>query len=291
VRTLAPMGDDRLLYETRVRMRQALVAALAAVLLIVAAVLQLVGPHAKINELTLDLIAAHKRFPLDLIGAVINAGGLVALAGTLSFLFGCTKARNPQLKDYMRVLALAGGVIAAVTGVAYAGVIAIKAHDFVTQGSQTYQQAHHLTTGAALVALPFIGQAASLLLAVGFVLISLNAIRVGLLTRFMGYLGMFAGVLVLFPIGSPVPVVQGFWLFALGYLLSGRWPTGVPPAWRTGRSEPWPPSASLRQQRAGAGALGRGAKPATTPAPEPVGAPVSARTRSSTSKRKRKRRR
>jgi len=58
--------------------------------------------------------------------------------------------------------------------------------------------------------------------------------RVGLLTRFMGYLGIFTGVLVLFPIGSPVPVVQGFWLLALAYLFSGRWPNGVPPAWRSG---------------------------------------------------------
>jgi hypothetical protein len=290
MRTLAPMGDDRLLYETRVRMRQAVLAALAAVLLIVAAVIQLVGPHTKINELTLDLIYAHKRFPLDLIGAVINAGGLIVLGGTLSWLFGAAQARNPQLKPFVRALAWTGGVIAAISGIAYASVIAVKAHDFITHGSQTYQQANDLTHGAVLVALPFVGQAASLLLAIGFVLTALNAMRVGLLTRFMGYLGMFAGVLVLFPIGSPVPVVQGFWLFALAYLLSGRWPTGVPPAWRTGRWEPWPPSATLRQQRDGAGVLGRRPKPAPAPAPEPVGAPVSARTRSGTPKRKRKRR-
>jgi hypothetical protein len=285
------MGDDRLLYEARVRMRQAVVAGLAAVLLIVAAVIGLVGPHTKINELTLDLIYAHKRFPLDLIGAVINGGGLIALGGTLSWLFGAAHARKPELKPYVRALDWTGGVLAAISGVAYAGVIAIKAHDFVTQGDQTYQEANHLTHGAGLVALPFIGQAASLLLAIGFVLTALNAMRVGLLTRFMGYLGMFAGVLVLFPIGSPVPVVQGFWLFALAYLIFGRWPTGVPPAWRTGRSEPWPPAATLRQQRDGAGVLGRRAKPASTPAPEPVGAPVSARTRGDTPKRKRKRRR
>ena len=285
------MGDERLLYETRVRTRQVAVAALAAVLLIVAAVIGLVGPHTKVNELTLDLIYAHKRFPLDLIGAVINAGGLIALGGTLSWLMGAARARNPEQKEFIRALDWSGGVIAAISGVAYAGVIAVKAHDFVTQGNQTYQQANHLTSGAGLVALPFVGQAGSLLLAVGFVLTALNAMRVGLLTRFMGYLGMFAGVLVLFPIGSPVPVVQGFWLFALAYLLSGRWPTGVPPAWRTGRSEPWPPSATLRQQRDGGGVLGRRAKPAPEPVPEPVGAPVTARTRSGTPKRKRKRRR
>jgi hypothetical protein len=140
------------------------------------------------------------------------------------------------------------------------------------------------------VALPFIGQLSALLLAVAFVLISLSAMRVGLLTRFMGYLGIFTGVLVLFPIGSPVPVVEGFWLFAVAYLFSGRWPTGVPPAWRSGRAEPWPSGQQLREQRIRASG-GATVTPAPTPAPQTAGAPTPARTRASTPKRKRKRRR
>jgi hypothetical protein len=283
--------DDQLLYEARFRMRGAIVAAAAAVLMIVASVVQLSGPHTKIDELTLDLITVHKRFPLDLIGATINAFGLFALAATLSFLFAITRARNPQLPSYIRGISVAGAVVAGISGIVYAIVIAIKAHDFVSQGTQTYQEANHLTGGAGMVALPFIGQAASLLLAVGVVLTSLNAMRVGLLTRFMGYLGIFTGVLVLFPIGSPVPVVQGFWLLALGYLFSGRWPTGVPPAWRSGRAEPWPSSAAMREQRMKAAGRGERAKPAPTPSPQTVGAPAPARTRSATPKRKRKRRR
>jgi hypothetical protein len=87
--------------------------------------------------------------------------------------------------------------------------------------------------------------------------------RVGLLTKFMGYLGMFAGALVLFQI-TQVPVVQLFWLVALGYMLSGRWPTGMPAAWRTGKAEVLPSGAELRARRAaGAGPAapgsGRGA--------------------------------
>lgn len=282
--------DDQLLYEARVRVRQAVVAGAAAVLLIIAAVVQLSGPHTKIDELTLDLITVHKRFPLDLVGATINAFGLCALAATLSFLFGVTRARNPNVQIFIRWFSVVGGVVAAVSGIAYAAVIAVKAHDFVSQGAQTYQEANHLTGGAVMLALPFLGQAASLLLAVGVVLTSLNAMRAGLLTRFMGYLGIFTGVLVLFPIGSPVPVVQGFWLLALAYLFSGRWPTGVPPAWRSGRAEPWPSSAAMREQRIKAAGGGGRTKPAPTPAPQTVGAPAPARTRSATPKRKRKRR-
>ena len=60
--------------------------------------------------------------------------------------------------------------------------------------------------------------------------------RVGLLTRFMGVLGIITGVLQILPFGGPLPVVQCFWLLMLGILFLGRWPGGQPPAWRTGNA-------------------------------------------------------
>ncbi len=287
-------ADDRLLEEARVRPRVAVVAAVAGVLLIVGSILQLSGPHTKVDELTADLITANKRFPIDLIASVLNAIGSLAIAWTLSWLFQASRARSPEQKSFIRILAIVGGVLAAITGVVYAIIVATKVHQFVTQGTQTYDEANHLTTSSGLLALQLLGQGAALLLAVAFVLVALNAMRVGLLTRFMGYLGIFAGILVLFQI-TQVPVIQAYWLFALAYLLSGRWPTGVPPAWRSGRAEPWPSSQQMRAQRAGGGgAMGRG-KRLPTPAPETVGAPAPSqaapRVRSSSAKRKRKRRR
>lgn len=281
--------EDRLLYESRVRVRQSIVAGLAAVLLVVAAVIQVTGPHAKVSELTLDLITVHKRFPRDVIGAAINAGGLFALAGALAYLYGAARARNPQLQSFVRILVLAGGALAGIAGLVYAILIAVKANHFVTTGSQTYQEANHLTSSGGILILQLCGQLGALVLAIGFLLVSLGAMRVGLLSKFMGYLGIFAGILVLFQI-TPVPVVQAYWLVALAYLVSGRWPTGVPPAWRSGRAEPWPSSAMLRQQRAARGAGGR-TKPSPTPAPQTVGASTGSASSSDAAKRKRKRRR
>jgi hypothetical protein len=284
--------DDQLLHESRVKPRHAAIAGAAAVLLLLGAVIQLLGPHTKVDELTADLIAANKRFPLDLIAAVLSGLGSLALAWTLAFLFDLTRARNPEQRNFVRMIALAGGVLAAVGGVAYSSLISIKVHDFVTTGSQTYDEANHLTSTGLLLALQLVVQAAALMLALSFVLISLNAMRVGLLTRFMGYLGIFAGVLVLFQI-TQIPVVQAYWLVAFVALLLGRWPSGMPPAWRTGKAEPWPSSQQQRTQRA-AVATGKGrAKPATTPAPEALAAPGASngRARSNTPKRKRKRRR
>jgi hypothetical protein len=302
--------QETLQYEERTRMRHAVVAGLAGILLVGAAALQLSGPQSKINELTIGLITEHKRFPIDVIGAVINGLGLLAVAWTLSYVFSITRARNADLRTWIRGIAIAGGVLAAITAVVYAILVAIKAHQFVTTGDQTYMEANHLTSATGFVAVPVVGQLGALLLAIGFVMTSLNAMRVGLLTRFMGYLGIFVGVLVLFPIGSPVPIVQGFWLFALGYLLSGRWPSGVPPAWSSGKAERWPSSQELREQRMKAreqsgGGAGR-SKPAKASPPskpsqaeraatngadaETVASPTQGRTRASTPKRKRKRR-
>ena len=42
---------------------------------------------------------------------------------------------------------------------------------------------------------------------------------VGLLTRFLGYLGIFAGVMVIIPVVQ-LPVVQAYWLGAVAYLLT-----------------------------------------------------------------------
>jgi hypothetical protein len=307
--------NQQLAYETRVKPRQAVLACAAALLLVGAAAIQISGPHTTVNELTLDLITSHKRFPLDLIGAIVNGAGLMALAATLVFLFRVSSVRKDNLRNYIRWLALGGAIVAALSGIAYAVIIAGQASSFVNGGAQTYQQANHLTNTPVLLALPLLGQAAALVLAVGFVLVSLNAMRVGLLTRFMGYLGIFTGVLVLFPIGSPVPVVQAFWLLALAYLLTDRWPSGVPAAWHSGQAEAWPTAAEQREARERAGRGGgaaRGGGATKSPAPaRPAGGglfglgrkqveeetettvvtPQAERTRSNTPKRKRKKRR
>ena len=62
---------------------------------------------------------------------------------------------------------------------------------------------------------------ASLALGLGWVVICLNAMRVGLLTRFMGVLGIICGALIVLPILSPLPIVQTFWLGAMALLLVG----------------------------------------------------------------------
>jgi hypothetical protein len=278
--------------ESRLRPRVALISGLAGILLFGSAALQAAGPQAKVSEVTVQLLVTDKRGALEVIGAVLSGLGVLGVVGTLVFLFAAARARRPELTPAARITAIVGGVLAAVGGIAYGVVITIKAHEFATHGTQTYPQANSLLSTPGVAALQYAGLLGSLLLAIAFVLISLNAMRVGLLTKFIGYLGIAAAAASLLLIGSaPALLIEVFWLLAVAYLLSGRWPNGDPPAWRTGKAEPWPSAAELREQRQReAGGRARGpAKPAAEPAREPVGAATSG-TRATTPKRKRKRR-
>ncbi len=284
---------DRLSYEARARPRQAIVAVAAGVLLIVAAALQLAGPHATVSELTVALILEHKRVALDLVGAVIEGLGWLAVAWTLTFLYGAIRARDEGIHVFIRYVGLAGAPLAAAGIIGYIAAYGITSNKFLAHGSQTYPEANHLMSTGALAVFQILDYAGELLLAVAFVLVSMQAMRVGLLTRFMGYLGIIAGILVLFVI-TPVPVVQAYWLVGLGVLFAGRWPNGTPPSWQTGRIERWPSSQELREQRMRDAQARQRSKEKPKPAPEPVATatqPSAARgPRSTTSKRKRKRR-
>jgi hypothetical protein len=105
----------------------------------------------------------------------------------------------------------------------------------------------------------------SFALALAFVLVSLNAMRVGLLTRFVGILGIIVGVLTVFQLDQP-QVVRAFWLVFVGLLIGGRTRSGMPPAWQTGRAEPWPTQQQLRERREATATAGGGPAPAAPPA-------------------------
>src|SRR5947209_2207191 len=90
--------EERLAYEKRVGLRQAVIAGLAGVLLVAGVAIQLGGPTTKITEQTLGLIIESKRGARDIIGPAVQALGYIALAVTLVYLFGVTRFRNPEIR-------------------------------------------------------------------------------------------------------------------------------------------------------------------------------------------------
>lgn len=228
-----------------------------------------------------------------LIGSSIVTGIGTLLAGVaLMFLWRAAKARRAETPEFARWTTIGGAVVVAVMSVALQIVIAINAGNFVdgTDRSRDAVEAVHRDGG--LVAIQSIALVGQLAFAFSFIIVSLNAMRAGLLSRFLGVLGIIVGVLFVIPLGSPLPVVQCFWLLMLAPLFLGRWPGGNPPAWAAGEARPWPSQQEIREQRMRA----RGIEPPARRAPEPAASDDDAADpapapRSSSSRKRRKRRR
>ena len=241
--------SDQVQYESAVRQRWAIVAFSAAVLLVLSQLLQLSGPQPPVSEATVTLLTENARSVLDVIGAVVNMAGLLALVALIYWLHRIAQAREPALKSATRFTAMTGGLLAALMAVIYTVLFTIKAHQFATTGNQSYPEAARLFSSAAWFVPQLVLELGNLLLAVGVVLVVLSVMRVGLIPRLIGYAGVVAGAL--FIIGVPLlnPVIQGFWLVATAVLLYRRWPSGDPPAWASGTAVPWLPMQRPPDQR------------------------------------------
>jgi hypothetical protein len=285
-----------LAFEARWRTRAAIGSAAGAVLVLGGGIgLVTTLSSSKTNELTSQLLFYDHHSSSLLLATIVAGLGSVCMIAPLVFLFRATKARRPQLPGVALITAWFGPLAAGLGQIALQVVLLDKAHTFATSGAQTYAQAKHLTDEGILKGMQGLVLAGQLSLGFAFVIISLNAMRVGLLTRFMGVLGIIVGVLFVIPLGT-LQVVQPFWLLTLTALFLGRWPNGVPPAWQTGKAQPWPTQQEMREERdkAKAAQLEAAGKAEPEPEPEPAAsAPGPARppAHPSSKKRKRKRRR
>jgi hypothetical protein len=203
-----------------------------------------------------------------LASTLLRALGLLGLGWALTYLAAATRARRSEFPRFAQYLPIFGAVLSALATVlsTVATILAVK--DFL-DGPRTVADANEITQSGLLVTAQLVNLPGLLALAIGIVLTSLNAMRSGLLTRFMGVLGIITGALLVFPIGSPLPIVQCFWLFVLGLVFLGRWPGGRPPAWEGSEAMPWP---SGNQRRAGRGPSPDGRAEAPAPAPTAAGA-------------------
>lgn len=309
---MAAGTEEVLRWEARQGPRAALAAALAAVLIIGSGVataalfndapvtgfadsLARAGREGGVGSLP-SLRVPYYEFYDDRAGAVLLTAiarglGFVAVGYMLSYLGTAVRARSPAFRSFWIYLSLAGGLLGAIATIMFTIGTSSEISDFLG-GARTVDRADEIGDATVLVAAQLIGipgtQAiglASLGLGLGWVVICLNAMRVGLLTRFMGVLGIICGALIVLPILSPLPIVQTFWLGAMALLLFGRWPNGLPPAWTTGEAQPWPSQAEAREKRRAEMQRRRGGEPDPEPDAEPE-----PRQHAASRKKKRKRR-
>jgi hypothetical protein len=198
---------------------------------------------------------SHHAFPL-IAGSVLSAIALLALTAVLFVLVKATRFRRPESWQATLPLVLIGGIGFAAVSIGHQIAGAILTHQFAT-GTDFSSKAvdYALTEAGVNVVMQYISLLAGLSLTVGMISANLGAMRAGLLTRWMGVVGIFAALLIFLPIGGEtLTLIPAFWLAAMGLLYMGRWPGEEPPAWAAGEARPWPTQAEMRAaQQAGAG--------------------------------------
>jgi hypothetical protein len=211
-------------------------------------------------------------------GSVVRGLAYLAFAYAITFLAVAARARRPELPRPIVYIALVGAVLFAVAGM-MGGIGWVVAVGSYLDGPKTVDAANDVANDSLVLTASLLAQLAQLGIAAGMLLVSLNAMRTGLVTRFLGILGMIAGALAVLS-QFVFAFLEAFWLIALGFLLLGVGRSGILPAWRTGQAEPWPTKAEVAAQRRAAAAK---KEPERTPAP-------TGRAHPSSKKRKRKRR-
>jgi hypothetical protein len=191
-------------------------------------------------------------------GGAIKSAALVVLVFVLVLLLDATRFRRPETFAPAHVLLLVGGLALALLNLVHYPILAVRAHHFAIGHDYSGHAVDQvLTQGPVNIVGEILSLLAALAFVVGMIATCVNAIRVGLVTRWLGIVGIVTGVLLLFPLGGVevLEIVPAFFMIAMGVLFMGRWPNGDPPAWADGEARPWPSRAELRaeheEQRSG----------------------------------------
>lgn len=203
-------------------------------------------------------IAIQENRDAYLASGILQALGVGLLFFVLRYLYRVTKYRREELPRAVWPLATVAPLALAL--LALAGTLQqLDVVERVTGAlplppDEAEQLAEDEQAEGPAVFIGILGSIAALSIAAVFILLSQNARKAGLLTNFIGIIGIIVGAfLVIGPlIGSvlgPIPIVQWFWLCALAALFLGIWPGGRPPAWETGEAVPWPSPQEIRERR------------------------------------------
>ena len=180
-------------------------------------------------------------------GALLTSIALLTFPA-LAYLYRAARARG-IVPRFALIAAAIGAAGAGIGQAASKTAMYIEASNFANGSDHTNSAAFDVQSAPLVVAGSLIGGLGALALAVGFLIICLHAMRVGLLTRLMGIVGMFSGATLVIGFLDPPGIIRSFWLVALGLLILGRTPRGRPPAWSVAEAVPWPTQQQLREQR------------------------------------------
>jgi MFS family permease len=256
--------DEQLEWEARVG-RIAAFASLAAAALIVAAIAYRIAglPHSA-NDVREFLPEVHAHENAFLISGILTGIGMLAFIPPLLYLYAVTRYRREELPTFARVLIFLGPILFAICAIWFQFRQAHAADQFAAGTVKTKKHAEDLLRNST-TAVAGLSLGASIATGLATILVSLNAMRAGLLSRFMGVLGVILGALFVLPLIAS-PIIQLFWLLALGAIFMNIWPSGRGPAWDSGEAIPWPSA----QDKLAAGNADADVEAAPEPEPDDV---------------------
>jgi hypothetical protein len=189
------------------------------------------------------LLRFFDRHITDLVGSSTVRGlALLLLLPVTVHLYRATKARRPEEPQVVLVMGLYGPIASGIGTIVVGIALAAAASSFTDKQFQTIKAADDAFRTVQLLGL--LSFSGSLALAFWFVKGCLDAMRVGLLSRIMGVVGIVMGPgLVIF--SGAFQFLLPVWLVAVAGLFAGLTVGGKPPAWDAGEAVA-PPSARER---------------------------------------------
>lgn len=185
-----------------------------------------------------------------IIATAVQALSVCFLAAVLFYLLRCVRNRRPEsVPAAVQPLILLAPLLVTVGGVLSELDVLDIADRFTSEGARTEARADDLLATRSTVPV-FVGFGGNIALGFCLVMVNLHCMRVGLMTRFLGIIGIVVGALYVLPIFAGPLILQVFWLGAVVAILAGRWPgRGRGEAWETGEPGVWLSAAELRRQQ------------------------------------------
>ena len=180
----------------------------------------------------------------ELLASVVLRGlAFAMLVIPLLYLFRAAQARSTRVSGPMIGFVFIGPLLLAIQGFVAWYAQSQVSSDFVDQvggGGDVYTLLDDLIEDSTLFEV-----AANLLfpavlgLIVVMVYVPLQAMRVGLVTRFFATVGMALGAATLFIAPALSLLALTIWFGWLGFIILDKVPKGRPPAWAAGEAIPW----------------------------------------------------
>lgn len=240
-----PLDDEAILAEERRRGRFAGVAAIGSIVATVATVMVasaatggsgLPKGAPGIDDEEIDRAKVLVDFDENMTQLAISTG-LRCLALLLMIVIGVhlyrvTRTRDENaVKPWVLYLTFIGPTLMCVSLVVGFVAFGQVADELVASGPRTVERAKQLIDDSTGLTLAQAGDVAFRIpVALWLAILATSAMKVGLLTRFLGYWGVAAGASLVILSGTGDAMMAG-WIGSMGILALGAWPGGRPAAW------------------------------------------------------------